>query len=107
MRKIIAMLLLIPTTAACSKVQNSFEIYAGDGVLSSATLSLCGSEIRLMPFHQRLRAAMQIGCEGYGTLHARYAGGAAVECPVGPVSPQAYRHWRFRAEQGRCERLPQ
>lgn len=106
MKRTIALLLLLFAAGGCSKVENSFEVYADDGVLSSATLSICGLESPLMPFHQRLRVALRIGCEGYGTLHARY-NGATMDCPIGPVSPHAYRHWRLKVGQGRCERLPQ
>ncbi len=96
-------LLLVVMVWGCSRVQNDFRVEGQRQLASSATLSLCGSEMALEREGAHFIGSRVIDCEGSGHIRLRYKDGKVVDCPVGYVTPGSELDYRFRAEPSYCQ----
>lgn len=97
-------LLLVLALGGCAK-NNTFEVRDPRGLVSKATLRLCGSETPLEREGATLRLTRPITCEGNGEILLVYGDGGPEHCLVGYVTSDAEQDWRFRANQSSCEPL--
>jgi len=86
----------------CTGAKNTFEIEDPRGLVSSATLRLCGSETPLAREADRLTLTRSIACEGDGEIRLVYEDGGSRHCIIGYVTPDAKQDWHFRADQSSC-----
>jgi hypothetical protein len=96
-------LLLVMSLSGCAGPKNTFVVQDPRGLVSSATLRLCGSETPLLREGQRLSLSRSVTCEGDGAIRLIYKDGGPEDCPIGYVTPQAQQDFRFRAEQSSCQ----
>jgi hypothetical protein len=96
-------LLVVCSLVGCAGEKNTFEVQDPRGLLTSATLRLCGSESPLVRNEDRLTLSHSISCEGDGEIRLVYKDGGPEHCLIGYITPDAKQDWRFRAEQSACQ----
>ena len=98
-------LFLVMALDGCAGPENTFVVQDPRGLVSSATLTLCGSETPLVREGRRLSLSRSVTCEGDGEIQLVYTDGGSEHCLIGYVTPQAQQDFQFRAEQSSCQPL--
>ena len=98
-------LFAIVALGACAGPKNTFVVEDPQGLVTGATLRLCGSETPLARQGTRLSLAQSVSCEGDGEIRLINKTGRMSHCIVGYVTPDAKQGFRFRADQSSCRTL--
>ena len=96
-------LFLVLALGGCAGPKNTFVVQDARGLVSDATLRLCGSETSLVREGQRLSLSRSVTCEGDGEIQLHYTDGGLEHCLIGYVTPQAQQDFQFRADESSCQ----
>ena len=93
----------VATLCGCAGPKNTFLVDDPRGLVTTATLRLCGSVSPLERNGDRLSLQQSVACEGDGEIQLVYRDGGQENCIVGYVTPDAKQDFRFRAKQSSCQ----
>ena len=93
---------LTVTGCGCSTSSDTFRVDDAHGLVTSATIVVCGAETAMKRQGDHFAASHQITCEGSGRVRLSYQDGGTRECIVGYVT-NLHQDWNFRASPAGCE----
>ena len=96
------LLLLLCMSGGCSRVDNTFAISDPGGIVASAELQLCGSQLNLSRSDHQLSGKKHVICEGDGEILVHLSDGRETSCRIGYVTPGAERDFSVIVENAQC-----